>query len=1051
MDSVTVALRVGSAAITPLVRKLFRGDQPGAGLVARPVRIGSLVSFRGEKSSLTRRDLEKLVRRLVDRAVDAAGPYENSGFGEHEAVVQALADSLSRLGDLDMDDVQAVALGSEKLAAALSPRRPDGLSSDAERLHHQLLQVSCLHIVDFFAKRSTFVARTLAEEARRTQHLVEAVDLLVQRLPAQYAEDAGFEERYRRHLVHRHGRLTIFGIDIDDDWPLDDAYLSLHTFDSGAQRATAGLESEHGRRAALPQRAEQALAGRERVLLRGVAGAGKTTLVQWLTVTTAEWRPSRDLAHLFGRVPFVLPLRALTRAGRELPVPADFLSAVGCPHTAPPGWAERVLTAGRALLLVDGIDEVPEPQRDGTRRWLRDLLREFPGNACLVTGRPSAIRENWLEAEDFHEMSLAPMSGEDVTTFINRWHVAAGAGQDEADGLVTAVRSRQDLSRLATNPLMCGLICALHRAGRGFLPRGREELYEAGLRMLLERRDRQRSVDDGLRMDFRSQVVLLERLAYWLIRNGHSQMERADAIALIDQALPAMNRDALGTASAEEVYRRLLTRSGLLREPAADVVDFVHRTFQDYLAARAVIEHRDFPLLVRNAHLDQWEDVVRMAVAHARADERKRLLMQLIKRGDKVRKHRVRLHLLAMACLEHATELDPEVRREVEQRAAALLPPRTYEEAQAIAAAGHVALELLPGPDGLTDEEAEAVVSAAALVGTDAALPKLAEFREHPSLAVRGRIFAEWGDFDHARYYAAILSGLPPEDGTRLVVNTRTELAALAGFPDHPSLSLFGDFTESEVVGALRDRQTKELSLSCARLTDLRFLRRYRNLAYLALIESTGITDLSPVAELPLRTLLLRQMPGVRDYRCLDALTGLRSLFVGDGMSCHDLEALPARAPLEDLGIPRTVTDLTGIQAWPGLTTLRIIDSEDAASPLPRGLGVLAGMRSMTTMLVPWSLPRALCDSGTPLPQVETLRLMGPEDGEDLREVVAGFPGLRNLVLSLTSAKPPVTVDLAPLREADRLRSVRALGRMQLVNEAAVPQATVCQPPESRY
>src|SRR5690606_40289129 len=118
--------------------------------------------------------------------------------------------------------------------------------------------------------------------------------------------------------------------------------------------------------------------------------------------------------------------------GRELPAPAEFLTVVGCPHTPPTGWAERVLTAGRGLLLVDGIDEVPEPLRDGTRRWLRDLLGAFPGNVCVVTARPSAVRENWLEADGFHELSLVPMNGEDVTTFIHRWHTAAGSDREEA-------------------------------------------------------------------------------------------------------------------------------------------------------------------------------------------------------------------------------------------------------------------------------------------------------------------------------------------------------------------------------------------------------------------------------------------------------------------------------------------------------------------------------------------------------------------------------------------------------------------------------------------
>lgn len=60
--------------------------------------------------------------------------------------------------------------------------------------------------------------------------------------------------------------------------------------------------------------------------------------------------------------------------------------------------------------------------------------------------------------------------------------------------LLDAVRTKPDLGRLATNPLMCGLICALHRDRRGYLPHGRKELYESALSMLLTRRDRERDM-----------------------------------------------------------------------------------------------------------------------------------------------------------------------------------------------------------------------------------------------------------------------------------------------------------------------------------------------------------------------------------------------------------------------------------------------------------------------------------------------------------------------------------------------------------------------------
>ncbi|MFE0689800.1 hypothetical protein ACFV0Z_16835 [Streptomyces xiamenensis] len=120
----TVGLRLGSAALAPLIKKLFRTEPAGAALVEAPVRLSSLVAFGPEKRDLGRRELEMLVRELVDRAVRAAGPHDTPAPEEHEAVAAALTDTLTALGALDMDDVQAVALGPEGLA--LAPGKPGG-------------------------------------------------------------------------------------------------------------------------------------------------------------------------------------------------------------------------------------------------------------------------------------------------------------------------------------------------------------------------------------------------------------------------------------------------------------------------------------------------------------------------------------------------------------------------------------------------------------------------------------------------------------------------------------------------------------------------------------------------------------------------------------------------------------------------------------------------------------------------------------------------------------------------------------------------------------
>lgn len=400
VDAGVLGARIASSGVAPLVKKLFVKDQPGAGLVSSPVRISALVSFGREKRSVTPKGVEKVAAELVRRALKTAGPGEQPVTAEEAtAVTHALGHSLASLGTLTIEDYEAVGLGPEEFARTLRSHAAVisyGLSGDGELFYEQLLHTAALHILNFFTQRSTYIAPQQTAQSRQLARLVRAVDVLLGRLPSQSAEDAGFEARYAEHITGRYGTLTIYGLDTGtSEWSLDTAYLSLE--------ATRERDGQDG---GLQIPAEQVLAQHDQVLLRGVAGSGRTTLVQWLAVATA-----REGA----RVPFVLPVRRFAREG--FPAPDDFLRAVRHPlaDQAPKGWVVRTLLAGRALLLVDGIDEAPEATRGELRDRLRRLLRVFSGNGCLVTSRPSAVADGWLAEErlaeeGFAELSLAPMS-----------------------------------------------------------------------------------------------------------------------------------------------------------------------------------------------------------------------------------------------------------------------------------------------------------------------------------------------------------------------------------------------------------------------------------------------------------------------------------------------------------------------------------------------------------------------------------------------------------------------------------------------------------------
>ncbi|MFF5393128.1 NACHT domain-containing protein [Streptomyces sp. NPDC013012] len=89
----------------------------------------------------------------------------------------------------------------------------------------------------------------------------------------------------------------------------------------------------------------------------------------------------------------------------------------------PEGWADGLLARGEALVLVDGIDEVPQEHRGATRNWLERLLAAHGDARFVVTTRSSAVPEGWLAPAHFTELSVWPMSAGDIGVFVHRWHV----------------------------------------------------------------------------------------------------------------------------------------------------------------------------------------------------------------------------------------------------------------------------------------------------------------------------------------------------------------------------------------------------------------------------------------------------------------------------------------------------------------------------------------------------------------------------------------------------------------------------------------------------
>ncbi|MGW3280629.1 NACHT domain-containing protein [Nocardia rhamnosiphila] len=814
-------------AIAPIIGEAARQSltQPkGAGLTPDPIRLDSRIPFIRAKRGLQESDT-RLIASAINKKLEPILQVEYRGIPHNEvsAAVDAVGIALAALTPVASYVVFDLDLDPDKLysrALELSPHLPQAneMIPKADDLYHLLLKLCCVQIIEFTTSRPEFLKRSAVEQIQRSARIEDSVNSLSSStLRATEARSQEFEKRYYETLQRRLDRLQLFGVTLaqESTYPLSTAYMSLRAAASGAEveLESSATDTESSASKFSGDRVESMVASESRVVIRGGAGSGKTTLLQWLAVNISKAEIAEDIDGRSKTVPFFIPLRRFIQKG-EFPAPEDFIvSSVGLNLMAetPNGWVHAALREGRGLVLIDGVDEVPESLRAKARDWLRDLVGDFPDSQYIVTSRPPAVADDWLSKEEFLVFDLLPMSPSDVRMFIKHWHDAAREEVDTEnkrvelsryeESLANVVSTQRQISRLATNPLLCALLCALYRDRRMQLPRDRMELYNAALEMLLTRRDAEREIvaPGGVALGATQSVRILQKLAFWLISNGYSDAERDSAVARIEELI--QNMPWIST-DARTVYDHLLIRSGLIREPVDGRMDFVHRTFEEFLGAKEAVENESFGLLVNNSHEDQWHGVFSMAVGHARPTEQQHLLLSLLERGDREEPStRARLHILAAACLEYVHELDPAVLERVRVAASALIPPKKFGEAQILATAGDMVLDLLPKTSRLPARSAAAVVRTAALIGGSSALGIIERFKQDTRVAVRSELVDSFYRFNSPEYAERIFTDLDwPVVLGELIVQSNMEAESLKHLKEVGILRLIGDISLDPLV-----------------------------------------------------------------------------------------------------------------------------------------------------------------------------------------------------------------------------------------------------------
>ncbi|MFD6638927.1 NACHT domain-containing protein [Micromonospora chalcea] len=609
------------------------------------------------------RTLEGMVEVVADRLMREIRT-RNIAEDERDAAIAAVSESLNAAA-LTKEDLQDAAMSPTTIAELVRARTAAiragvSLSSNGAGFYHALIDEASSILVTIVTSMPTF-DRHVIHQLMRQDDLITSIEDILERLPSSAIAGPAFDPLaiYRRSVVSALDRSETVGFPVfgsANALRLSETFVRPDVLVGGTR-----------------QPLDWALADHPRVFIHGPAGSGKTSILRWLAINAGRQSLDGPTTFLNDMLPVYVPLRHAT-ARQEPVADADHLARVAFPPFEVEDLTDLLQQAcesGSALLLFDGLDEINPTSRRTWLEWLVEMTARYPDSRFVITSRTSPFDADSLADEHFTTVHLAPLDGPSKKQLIRQWFTATkplDQGWSELTPGESAARvnrlieSNSRLHDLAATPLMCALMCALF-SERGELPLRGPDVYAGFVDMLVERRDTERGIAGIRALPKPEALMLLEGLAEFMVLSGVTEIPRSIAQKIVAGAMTLLPRLEMDAGAALE---HLLTRSGLLIEPAHGRTQFVHLTLMEFLAARSFIENDSINILVERAHDPAWHSVVVLAASQARPWQGEKLVEGLLQRSRKESKRQLTIAAVLQASVTSMVRLSPSLRHECE-------------------------------------------------------------------------------------------------------------------------------------------------------------------------------------------------------------------------------------------------------------------------------------------------------------------------------------------------------------------------------------------------
>ncbi|RYD85717.1 MAG: hypothetical protein EOP84_01525 [Verrucomicrobiaceae bacterium] len=769
-----------------------------------------------------------------------------------------------------------------------------------------------------------------------------------------------------------------------------------------------------------------------RTVLLADPGMGKSTLIQWLISTLADESFPDDAENLRGAIPLPFILRDLVNYLPDEIANWNWESLLdafrkwrhrgkGTPLAAPLTSSEpffrSTLASANAFFLIDGLDEIGDPQR---RQAIRNAIWEgfvkYPEGRWLITSRVVGYEQATVHQKNDRSpdrqrgfltpgssvkmadlLYLAPFDDEQQLLFARNWYkprLGESAGSERAGHFMEAVRRHSHTRVISRVPNILYLLALLFRH-RARLPDGRALVYAAISSAYLADIDLGRHLPDSLvapwKYEEKEDLLALVAMRMQEIRVAENKKEDRSDTGARGEILVSRTQleewlgpqfDNSGNTDARADLHTFLdhisNRSGLLLPRGEGIFGFAHLSFQEYYAACYL--EKEFRRILNQKAQTATKGIFEKHKSNG-SDSQEKIFSEMSSLAawhepllflvEKLRNSTPDTHTFLLWTFPQLSDVTKIRKPTIPFAAAQLLAGISLDQEVALDGSQRETLWSFLWKNHISHQTKE--------------LHSSTRWNIAPSLLAT------------STYQKNCLKSAAKRNPLKLVID--------------------GCSTLTDITALSKCRKIEELSMAnCASLSDLSTLADLKLLKGLYLTNSTSIKDISPLTNLTgLVRLWLTNCREIDDISSLKALKLLKYL----NISCKSLSDIEALSELKSL-VKLVLSDFSEVKTINPITHLRELRwlSFESANKI-QDLEPLAGLKHLNTL---WLRNCNLLKDISPIANLADLTELKLGDCPEITEIAT----LRNLenLKNLDISKSPKIIDLSPLCNLKKLEDL---------------------------